>query len=337
MTKLNLLSGSYTGPGGAGLKLLSFDTATGAFELVREYPGTPDVSWIAFAPTTRTVYVTDEMAAKVGAFTLAADLATATPLGYQPTGASYPCYIRLSPKGTKLAVANYGDDSVPVFGIDAATGALQPDPKILRSAHEHDKGHAHWTQWSPEADRLYAVDLGHDEVRSFAYSGGAFTGGPETAYAMPKKSGPRHLAFHPGGKFAYLWTEYANVLTALKREADGTLTKINALSALPPGYTDTSYGAHIAINPRGDTVYVSNRGHNSIAVFAIATGGSISLKQIVPCGGDWPRFFILLGNHLVVANQKSDTLVTFAVATDGTLRSTDTVFNLKAPVTLLPI
>lgn len=337
MTRLNLLSGSYTEGAGAGLKLLSFDTASGAFELVRAYGGTPDVSWIAFSPSSRTAYVTDEMAARVGAFALAADLGSAAPLGYQPTGANYPCYIRLSPKGSKLAVANYGDDSVPVFAIDAATGALKADPTVLRGAQPHELGHAHWTQWSPEGDRLYAVDLGHNEVRSFPYAGGAFTGGPETAYAMPAGSGPRHLAFHPGGRFAYLWTEYANLLTALRREADGTLTRINALSALPEGFSGTSYGAHIAINPAGDTVYVSNRGHNSIAVFSIADDGSIGLRQIVPCGGDWPRFFILIGTHLVVANQKSDSLVSFDVAADGTLAPNGRMFALEKPVCLLPI
>jgi 6-phosphogluconolactonase len=337
MPTLTLLSGSYTGPGGAGLKLLSFDTGTGAFSVLREYPGTPDVSWVAFAPTTRAVYVTNEMAEQVGAFTLSTDLGTATPLGYQPTGAKYPCYIRLSPKGTKLAVANYGDDSVPVFNLDAQTGALKPDPTVLRGTQDHATGHAHWTQWSPEADRLYAVDLGHDEVRSFPYAGGSFTGGAEVAFALPKGAGPRHLAFHPGGKFAYLWTEYANVLTALTRNADGTLTQINQLSALPAGFTEKSFGAHIEINPKGDTLYVSNRGHNSIAVFAIAADGSISLKQVVSCGGDWPRFFILLGKHLVVANQNSENLVTFDVASDGTLSPNGQDFKLQKPVALLPI
>lgn len=337
MTKLTLLSGSYTGPDGAGLKLLSFDTASGSFDLVRDYPGTPDVSWIAFAPLTRTVYVTDEMAAKVGAFTLSVDLGSATPLGYHPTGANYPCHIRLSPKGTKLAVANYGDDSLPVFGIDAATGALKPEPTVLRGTQPHDTGHCHWTQWSPEADRLYAVDLGHDEVRSFPYSGGNFTGGAEVAFAMPRGSGPRHLAFHPAGKFAYLFTEYANTLTALAREPNGTLTELQTISSIPAGYSETTYGAHIAINPAGTVVYVSNRGHNSIAVFAIAADGRLSLKQTISCGGNWPRFFILLGNHLVVANQKSENLVTFHVAADGTLKETGKVFDLQAPVALLPI
>lgn len=336
MTKISLLSGSYTGPNGEGLKLLSFDTATGAIELVKSYPGTPDVSWIAFAPQTRTVYVTDEMAEKVGAFTLSADAASVTPLGYQPTGAKYPCYIRLSPKGTKLAVANYGDDTVPVFGLDS-TGALKPDPTVLRGTHARDKGHAHWTQWSPEADRLYTVDLGHDEVRSVRYEAGNFVGAPETAFAAPAGAGPRHLAFHPNSKFAYLFTEYAETLTALARGADGKLTELNTLPALPAGFDGKSTGAHIQINPAGDTVYVSNRGHNSITVFAIAADGRISLKQNIACGGNWPRFFLLLGNHLIVANQESEDLVVFDVAADGTLKPNGTVFKLQKPVALLPI
>lgn len=337
MTKLNLLSGSYTGPNGEGLKLLSFDTATGTIELVRSFPGTPDVSWIAFAPTTRTVYVTDEMAASVGAFTLAADNSSATPLGYQPTGAKYPCYIRLSPKGTKLAAANYGDDSTPVFSLDATTGALKPDPTVLRSAHAHDKGHAHWTQWSPESDRLYTVDLGHDEVRSVRYEAGNFVGGPETAFATPKGAGPRHLAFHPNGKFAYLFTEYAQTLTALAREAGGKLTELNTLSALPADFKGESTGAHIQINAAGTVAYVSNRGHNSITAFAIAADGRISLKQNIDCGGNWPRFFLLLDKHLIVANQESEDLVVFDVATDGTLSATGKVFKLQKPVALLQI
>ncbi len=208
---------------------------------------------------------------------------------------------------------------------------------MLRGTQDHAAGHAHWTQWSPEGDRLYVVDLGHDESPQLQLGQVAASARPEVAFSMPKGSGPRHLAFHPGGKFAYLWTEYANVLTALSRNADGTLTEINTLSALPPEFKDTSHGAHIEINAKGDMVYVSNRGHNSIAVFGIAADGTISLKQIISCGGDWPRFFILLGNHLVVANQKTENLATFDIATDGTLKPNGQDFKLQKPVALLPI
>lgn len=337
MSTIHLLSGSYTGPGGAGLALLEFDTATGGFELVRSFPGTPDASWIAYDAERRVAYITDEMAAAVGAFHLSHDFSAATPLGYQPTGAKYPCYIRISPAGTQLAVANYGDDSVPVFGL-SANGALHASPTVLRGTQPHEAGHAHWTQWSPEGDRLYAVDLGHDEVRSFAFDTATHRfGGPEVAFSTPKGAGPRHLAFHPGGKYAYLFTEYAETVTALRREADGRLTAINTLSALPADFTGQSTGANIEINPAGTMVYVSNRGHNSISAFAIAADGSISLKQNIDCGGNWPRFFMLLGDHLIVANQESEDLVTFDVAADGTLSPTGQVFKLQKPVALLRI
>lgn len=337
MTKISLLSGSYTGPGGEGLKLLSFDTAGGGFELVRGFPGTPDVSWIEWNPASRTVYVTDEMAEKAGAFTLAADAQSAAPLGYRPTGARYPCYARLSPDRIRLAVANYGDDSVPVFAVDA-TGALQSGPTVLRGTQPHDQGHAHWVQWSPEGDRLYNVDLGHDEVRSFSHDAatGAF-GPPEVAFATPKGAGPRHLAFHPNGRFAYLFTEYAETVTALARGPGGRLTALMTLPALPAGFAGESTGAHIALNAAGTVAYVSNRGHNSITSFDIAADGRISLRQNIPCGGDWPRFFLLLGGYLIVANQRSEDLVTFAVAPDGTLSPTGKVFKLEKPVALLPI
>jgi 6-phosphogluconolactonase len=336
MSKISLLSGSYTGPDGAGLKLLSFDTASGALSLVREFPGTPDVSWIVYAAATRTAYVTDEMSEKVGAFALSEGFSAASPLGYQPTGAKYPCYLRLSPKGTKLAVANYGDDSVPVFGLDAATGALKPEPTVLRSGNDHASGHAHWTQWSPEADRLYVVDLGHDKVRSFPYAGGNFTGGPDVAFSAPKGAGPRHLAFHPNGKFAYLFTEYAITLTALRREANGKLTEINTVNSLD-STGDNFSGAHIQLNADGTRAYVSNRGHNSITVFDIAEDGSVAVRQNISTGGNWPRFFLLLGDRLIAANQESEDLVVFAVAADGTLSQMGAPFKLQKPVCLLPI
>lgn len=342
MSVISLLSGSYSGPGGEGLRLLGFDTETGALSLGRSYPGTPDASWIAFDAGRSVVYITDEMAEKVGAFSLSADRTSVTPLGYLPTGAKYPCYLRLSPTGDKLAVANYGDDSVPVFGIDPKTGALLADPQVLRGVKPSELGHAHWTQWSPEGDRLYMVDLGHDEVRFFAQdaSNGRF-GAPQTAFKAPQGAGPRHLAFHPNGRHAYLFTEYAVTLTALNREADGRLTEIGTVQSLPEGVTEgetgTPTGAHIQISADGRFAYTSNRGHNSLTVFALAADGSAKAIQNISTGGNWPRFFLLLDNFLIVANQLSDDLTVFKVAADGTLTPSGVRFALEKPVALLPI
>jgi 6-phosphogluconolactonase len=337
MSVIKLLSGSYSGAGGAGLGLLSFDSATGQIAEITRYPGTPDASWIDFDAARSVVYVTDEMAAKVGAFVLSADRSSVTPLGYRDTGAKYPCYLRLSPGRDLVAVANYGDDSVVAFSVDP-DGALAADPQVLRGVKPADQGHAHWTQWSPEGDRLYMVDLGHDSVRFYERDGaaGRFKA-PQVAYFAEKDAGPRHLAFHPDGKHAYLFSEYAVRLTALTREADGRLTRFAEVASLADGVKDGETGAHIAISPDGRFVYVSNRKHNSISVFALDGAGVPSLIQNIPSGGNWPRFFILLGQHLIVANQLSDDLAVFAVGGDGKLSDTGTRFAIDKPVCLLAI
>ncbi|WP_417310517.1 lactonase family protein [Devosia sp.] len=333
MAKTTLLSGSYTGE---GLAVLTLDTQTGSLEHLRSFPETPDASWVVFNPATRTVYITDEMAGRVGAFRLSEDATELTPLGYRSTGAKYPCYLALSPDGKHLAVGNYGDDSVPVFPL-ADDGSLG-EPQVLHGTQPAETGHAHWAQWTPEGDSLHVVDLGHDEVRAYAWDAAtASFGPPKTVYGAPKGAGPRHLAFHPNGKHAYIFTEYAETLAALRRDPDGDLVEIETLSALPVSFNGESTGAHIQLNPAGTVAYVSNRGHNSISVFAIADDGGISLQQVVDCGGNWPRFFLLIGDHLIVANQESEDLICFSVDSDGTLNQSGAPFPLPKPVCLLPI
>lgn len=337
MAALTLLSGSYTDGGPDGINVLAFDTGTGALAHVRTLSGAPDASYLAFDPATRRLYATDEMGPQVGAFALDAEATALTPLGRQPAEADYPCYVALGPDRRRLAVADYGSDVVAVFDLDAVSGALRPGPTLLRGTGNSAPGHAHWVQWSPEGDRLFIVDLGHDEVRVHDVGADGSIGAARTAFRTPAKSGPRHLAFHPDGQLAFLLTEYANTLTSLRRRADGTLDEIQTVSTLPAGHAGTSYGAHIQLSADGSTVYVSNRGHNSIAVFAIARDGNLAARQTISCGGDWPRFFLLLDRHLIVANQKSDNLTVFAVAEDGTLRPTGQELSLAKPVMLLQL
>lgn len=332
-----LLIGSYSDGKPDGVRLVDFDPATGNLSVAAVLGGAPDASFFAYDSATRRLYLTDEMAEKAGGFTLAADARSLAPLGYQPSEGKYPCYVSLSPDRKRLAVANYGNDVVAVFSLDA-NGALQPNRQLLHGTQPTDTGHAHWVQWSPKGDRLYAVDLGHDEVRTWSYDAAKGAFGPvTTAFAPPRHTGPRHLAFHPNGKFAYLLTEHGNTLTALRHEPDGRLTAINTLPSQPTDYAAKAQAAHIQLSPDGTTVYVSNRGPQTIGVFRIAADGSISLLQQAPTGGDWPRFFLLLGNHLIVANQESNSLVVFDVAADGTLKATGKILSIPKPVAILAL
>lgn len=328
-----LLVGSYSNGAPDGVRVVTLDDATGALRLDRGLAGAPDASFFAWDAATRRLYVTDEFAPAVGGFVLDAGCTALAPLGTRPAGANYPCYVRLSPDRSRLALANYGADLVEVFAL--ADGKLQPNPVQLRGSQSRD-GHAHWVQWSPEGDRLYLVDLGHDEVRMHAVTADGF-GPAAVAFAMPKGAGPRHLAFHPDGRTAYLFTEYASTLTALAREPDGTLRELQTVSTLPADFAGESTGAHIQISDDGRAVYVSNRGHNSIAVFSIADDGTLTHRQTVSCGGDWPRFFLRLGRRLIVANQKSGDLIGFDVADDGTLAPSGQRLAIPTPVAILAV
>lgn len=332
-----MLSGSFTGDSPDGVNLLEFDDTAGTLALVRALPGAPDASFLALDAEARRLYAVDEAHGRVGAFSIAKGLSAIDPLGYQPSEGTYTCYVSLSPDRKHLAVANYGSDVTVVFRLDQQ-GALQPGPVILRGTGSTAAGHAHWARWSPEGDRLYVVDLGHDEVRVHAFDSATGSIGPaKTAFRTPAGHGPRHLAFHANGRTAYLLTEHGSTLVALAREANGSFTEINTVPSLPGDYRGKAQAAHIQLNDAGTHVYVSNRGPNTIGVFRIAADGSVSAVQQASTGGDWPRFFLLLERHLLACNQESNSIVVFDVAADGTLTANGRRLDLKAPVMLLPV
>lgn len=334
---MQLLVGSYTDGKPDGIRLVDFDEKTGELSLAATLDGAPDASYFAYAPDSRRLYVVDEMGPRVGGFELSASGADLRPLGYQPAGSKYTCYVALSPDGTHLAAANYGSDLAVLCALDP-NGALRDDPQHLHGTKPAADGHAHCVRWAPEGDRIYVVDLGHDEIRFYPFDPATGrAGAPVQAFAMPAGSGPRHLVFHPGGRFAYCMTEYANTLTAFAREADGSLREIQTLSTLPAGFSGKSSGAHIQLSATGDVVYVSNRGHNSIAAFRIGADGSLTHLQTIDCGGNWPRFFVRLDHHLIVANQESEDLQVFDVAADGSLTASDNSLAVPKPVMILPL
>lgn len=336
MTKTLLLTGSFTGDSDDGVNLIEFDDATGSLSLVRELRGAPDASFLSLDPVNRRLFAVDEAHGRVGSFNIKPGIASIEEIGYQPSQGTYVCYVKLSPDRTRVAAANYGNDVALIYALDG-NGRLQSNPKVLKGTSS-EPGHAHQIQWSPEGDRLYVVDLGHDEVRTYTYNAATGdVGVTQTAFKTPAKHGPRHLAFHPDRKRAYLLTEHGNTLVALSRQADGTLKEINTVPSLPDDYKEKAQAAHIQISPDGAFVYVSNRGPQTIGVFRIAADGSVSAVQQVATGGEWPRFFLLLGRHLLCCNQNTDNIVVFDVAADGTLKPNGKSLKLKAPVCLVPI
>lgn len=236
-----------------------------------------------------------------------------------------PCHAALSQDGRRLAVANYSSGSVALFTLDRAG---LPVGEATRIAHEgsgpnrerQTGPHAHWVGFSAQGAQLHSVDLGADAV--FLHRIDA-KGAIDTsiAYRTDPGAGPRHLARHPRLPIAYLVTELANTVTVLRAHPDGRFTALATLSTLPKGFTGASAGAHIAVNRGGTRLYISNRGHDSIAVFAIDGAGGLTPIQHAACGGHWPRLFLLReeAGELLVANERSGNVARLALAKDGRL------------------
>jgi 6-phosphogluconolactonase len=189
-------------------------------------------------------------------------------------------------------------------------------------------------------------NLGLDRVAQLEFddpSGRARENPRGAAYGDQPGSGPRTLAASsdPANPHVYLSHEFASSLSVLTLTRDGTLQHRSTISTLPAGFRGENTGAHVAVHPNGRFVYASNRGHDSIAVFALSDDGStLSPLQQAPSRGAWPRHFALdrLGRFLVAANQQSGSVAAFRIAADGRLEASgDVLHGLKEPTTVAVI
>jgi 6-phosphogluconolactonase len=323
-----LFAGTYANEGGAGLVPLvaSGDGWRGgtAIAAIR------NVSFGANGARRRLRYLLDEQ--QQGALGIY-DAAFRRLAGASTQGAD-PCHAALRADGGVLAVANYSSGSVAVWALDAATGLPRGAAQLVRhegSGPDRERQaapHAHWVGFTTDGATLHSVDLGADAI--FAHRIDPSTGrvaDTSIAYRAAPGSGPRHLARHPRVPVAYLVAELANTVTVLRAAPDGTFAKQAVVSTLPADFRGASAAAHIALNAAATRLYVSNRGHDSIAVYEVARDGGLRLLQHVGCGGHWPRFLRLLERQkvMLVANQRAGTITRLPLRRDGTLGSASTI------------
>ena len=323
-----LFVGTYAEAGGRGLYPLRREGD--GWTLGEPFAGAPNASYGAYSRRHRLHYLLDEQReGTLGIFRH--DRGAWQRLASVPTSGREPCYAALSPGEDWLAVANYGSGSVVLFRLDES--GLTGEPAELRQNHGHgpnrerqDGPHAHCAVFSPDGKWLYHTDLGTDEIRAFAFDAArGLTGEERTAWQAPAGSGPRHLVFHPKEPIALLISELASTLTVLE-VGDGKLTERQTVSTLPQGFEGDSLGGHLALNAAGDRIYLTNRGHDSIAVFALE-GGAVTFLGDTPSGGASPRFFLLLedARTLLVASEEGNSVTVFDVHENGTLAQSGAV------------
>lgn len=342
--------GTYTGEKSQGIYLAAFDSAKGILAPARLAAKTKNPTFLAVNKKTRILYAANEIAdfggtnsGAVSAFRIEAQSGSLTPLNQQPSGGSGPCHLAVARNGSCVVVANYGSGSVAVLPLDAE-GRLDP----LTSSVQHrgssanpqrqEGPHAHFVTWTPDDERVLACDLGLDKVMIYQLSGTlSIHPNDPASFQLERGSGPRHLAFDPKGRFVFILNELSSTLTACRYDpSTGSIVKNETVSTLPKGFSGVNTCAEIQVHPSGKTLYASNRGDNSLAVFSLdPTTGSVKLIQHVPTQGKTPRHFALdpTGRWLLAENQDSNSVVTFAVdEKTGTLTNTGRSEAIGAPV-----
>ncbi|MGB8190859.1 MAG: lactonase family protein [Chitinophagaceae bacterium] len=317
-----LLVGTYTSGKSKGIYVYRFNSANGSVEHISTVEGIKNPSFLAVAPDKKHVYSVSEGdgMGTITAFTF--DKGILSPLNSESSGGNGPCYVTTDRTGKWVAAGNYGSGSLAILPVQA-NGSL--GASVTTIAHEgksvnenrQEKAHVHATVFSPDNRYLLVPDLGMDKIMIYAFdeANGKLTA-TEPALSDPG-SGPRHIDFHPSGKYVYLMEELTGTVTVFNYDKGGKLTAAQRISSHPAGYKGTIGSADIHVSLDGKFLYASNRGEsNTIAIFSIDhKNGQLKPLGHQPTMGLMPRNFNFdpSGNYLLVANQGSDNIAVFKI------------------------
>ena len=345
--------GTYSGPKSKGVYVSRLDAASGTLSPPELAIESTSPSFVAVHPTRDFLYAVNEVgkfegkaSGSVSAFSINRQTGKLTALNQQPSEGGGPAHLTVDKSGRDVLVANYGGGSVAVLPIDA-DGKLKPASAFVQhtgssvNPQRQKEPHAHSINVDPANRFAYVSDLGLDKVLIYRFDAGKGSLAPNDPpfAAVQAGSGPRHFAIHPKGRFAYVINELNCTVTAFSRDPErGGLTSLQTISTLPAGQEVLpAYStAELLVHPSGRFLYGSNRGHDSIVVFAIDEGsGRLMYVENQPTRGSTPRGFGIdpTGAYLLAANQKSDSVVVFRIDQQtGRLTPTGSVVEVGSPV-----
>jgi len=349
--KLRVYVGTYTRGSSKGIYLCQLDLATGKLSAAEAAGAAVNPSFLAIHPGGSLLYAVGEIGEFAGqktgalsAFSIEGQTGKLKLLNQQSSRGAGPCHLVVDRSGRYVLVANYGSGSIACLPIQEqgrlgeATAFVQHKGSSVNRQRQEGP-HAHSINLDAAGRFAFVADLGLDKIMVYRFDAteGKLAANDPPATATAPGAGPRHFALHPGGRYAYVINELDATVTAFSYDAQrGVLKPLQTLSTLPEGFQGANFPAEVQVHPSGKFLYGSNRGHNSIAAYAIDQDtGRLRFLGTEPTQGKNPRNFAVdpTGTFLLAANQDSDNIVVFRIdAATGKLQATGNSQSVPAPV-----
>jgi len=349
--QLRVYFGTYTSRSSKGIYLGRLDLASGKLEVEGVAAETLNPSFLALHPSRPLLYAVGEMGDPSGkkerglsAFAIDVKTGKLTLLNQQSSWGSGPCHLTVDRSGRCVLAANYSSGSVACLPIrddgrlGEATSFLQHQGSSVNKERQAGP-HAHSVNLSADNRFAFVADLGLDKILIYRFDaeGGRLTPNDPPFVASSPGAGPRHFAFHPNGRWAYVIEEISSTVTALGYSPErGTLRPLSTVSTLPEGFAGSNSTAEVQVHPSGKFVYGSNRGHDTIAAFAVdPESGTLRPIGHASTRGKTPRNFAIdpTGTWLLAANQDTDNVAVLRIdPKTGTLRATGQPVSVPMPV-----
>lgn len=339
MNRTYLVTGSYSSSEEPGIKLWEFNQQSGRLTEIGGILGTDRPSFLAIHPNGKNFAATSE----IGNGEIIVYELTEEPLGLkeinrQSANGDHPAHLCIDRTGKWLLAANYSGGNVNVYPIeeDGSIGERTDSVKHEGrgpNTERQDAPHPHSVFQLPQSGRFIVSDLGTDTLYLYSLDQGTGKLELEQSIQAPPGSGPRHLAFHPSRGEVYSLEEITSSLTVYAWNEAGSMEPVQQVSLLPYGFEGKNTSAEVRVSADGRYLYASNRGDDSLAVFAIGEGGRLELNGFSPSGGEGPRHFELIsGEWIITANERSHNLAVLKIDEDGMPELTDEIVKTKAPV-----
>lgn len=344
----------YFGTGGGdakGIYVARLDTSTGKISKAELATEANRPGFLAIHPNAKFLYAVassipgqeGKKTGGVSAFSINPETGKLDLINQQPSGGSGPCHVSLDSKGRVAIVANYGGGSCSSIGLNKDGSLKKPASFIQHEGssvnEKRQQGpHAHSANPGPNDDYAFVADLGLDKVLIYKLDPESAEMKPHGAGIVPPGSGPRHFAFHPNGKWAYTNGEMSMTVTAFNFDSNkGTLDAIQTIGTVPEGIDFKGLStAEVQVHKNGKFLYVSNRGHDTIAVFSIdPKNGKLTFVERENIQGKTPRNFGIdnTGNFLIAAGQNSHTVALFKINQQtGELDYTGEKIDVPSPI-----